>query len=87
MNPNHQVILAAVHLKASLHVVLQAAVLHAAPILLALQVLACLWLTIHHVLQAVNVPVTNQVRVPACQALLPPPFLPVHLQALCLLQL
>ena len=87
MSLNLQVLLAAVHLRASLQVVLQAAVLHTAPILLAPQVIACLWLTIHHVLQAVNVPVTNQVRVPACQALLPPPFLPVHLQALCLLQL
>ena len=86
MSPNHQVLLAAVHLKALLPVALQAAAHHTAPIPQALQVLACLGLNYHLVLQAVNVPVKNQATVPACQALVPPLILQVHLQVLYHLQ-
>ena len=78
MSSDHQVLLAAVHLKALLPVALQAAAHHTAPIPQALQALACLGLNYHPVLQAVNVPVTNQVKVTACHALLPPLFLHVH---------
>ena len=86
MSPNHQVLLAAVHLRALLPVALQATAHRTVPIPQAFQVLACLGLTCHHVLQAVNVPVMNQAIVPACQALVPPVILQVHLQALYLLQ-
>ena len=82
MNPNHPVLLAVAHLKASIHVVLQAAARHTAPIPQALQVLACLEQTFLHFLQALNVQVKNQAKVPACQNLLPPPFLQVHRPAL-----
>ena len=75
MSPDHPVLLAAVHLKALLPVALQAAAHHTAPIPQALQVLACLGLNYHLVIQAVNIPVTNQAIVPACHALVSLSFL------------